>query len=94
MPALSSSPIGPVIGHLADLAEDAGGDPITESRPKPTRAIEDARSPGGDRDGGLGDHPGQGGILQPEAAPPKAGDRGGRDAHQRPPLKSGGWRQQ
>jgi DDE family transposase len=27
MPALSSSPIGPVIGHLADLAEDAAGDP-------------------------------------------------------------------
>jgi len=27
MPALSSSPIGPVIGHLADLTEDAAGDP-------------------------------------------------------------------
>jgi len=39
----------------------------------------------GDRDGGLGDHPGHGGVLQPEAPPPEAVRVGRGKAHRQLP---------
>ena len=43
---------------------------ISESRPKPP-GRSSGRDPGGDGDGGLGDHPGDAGVLEPEAPPPQ-----------------------